>query len=79
MKVYESTISNKRGFIKVPQIKIKNSQLIKIGFVIGSEYKIIYESGRIILQLIENDVNLKGGNHEPNQERKNQNSNETAI
>ena len=55
MKVYESTNINKRGLVKVPQLKIKNSNLEKSGFLIGCEYKIIYEYGRIILQL--NDDN----------------------
>ena len=59
MKVYESTNSNKKGLVKVPQIKIKNSRLLKSGFEIGSEYKIIYGKSRIILQ-INNDNSSKG-------------------
>ena len=59
MKVYESTNSNKKGLIKVPQVKIKNSQLLEAGFEIGKEFKVIYEQGRIILKL------KKGDNYEP--------------
>jgi len=66
MKVYESTIVNKRGFVKVPQLKIKNSNLEKSGFNIGCEYKIIYEHGRIILQL-NDDNNSREYNYESGQ------------
>ena len=52
MKVYESTNTNKRGLVKVPQLKIKNSKLEKSGFNIGQEYKIIYQQEKIILEII---------------------------
>ena len=51
MKVYESSHPTKRDFKKVPQIKIKNSQLEKSGFEIGREFTVIYEQNKIILQL----------------------------
>ncbi len=53
MKVYESSIPNRRDFKKVPQIKIKNYNLVKAGFNIGKEFKIIYTSNKIILEIIE--------------------------
>ncbi len=61
MKVYESTIANKRDFSrrdsyekKVPQIKIKNSRLKNSGFHIGKEFEVIYQPGKITLVLVEN-------------------------
>jgi len=51
MKVYESTHQTKKDFKKVPQIKIKNSNLIKSGFGIGKEFRIIYQQNKIILLL----------------------------
>ena len=57
MKVYESTNQNKRDFKKVPQIKIKNSLLKQAGFLIGEEFKVIYQPGKITLVLIQNKIN----------------------
>ena len=37
MKVYESSHPTMRDYKKVPQIKIKNSQLSNVGFEIGKE------------------------------------------
>lgn len=53
MKVYESTHSTKRDYKKVPQIKIKNSQLKNSGFDIGKEYAVIYQPGKITLLLVD--------------------------
>ncbi len=53
MKVYESSHPTKRDFSKVPQIKIKNYQLDKVGFCIGKEFKVIYSPNKIILEIIE--------------------------
>lgn len=61
MKVYESTIANKRDFKKVPQIKIKNSRLEKSGFIIGSEFNVTYENERIVLQLKKGEDNYDTG------------------
>ena len=74
MKVYESANSNKRGFNKVPQIKIKNSNLIKSGFEIGKEFTVIYEQNKIILQLNKGEKNYESG-----KKRKNRTSYETAF
>ncbi len=54
MKVYESSHPTKRDYKKVPQIKIKNSQLIKAGFEIGKEFAVVYQPGKIILVLVAN-------------------------
>lgn len=61
MKVYESSNPNKRGFSKVPQIKIKNSQLNQAGFKIGEEFTVIYQRGKIILQLNKGEKNYESG------------------
>ncbi len=53
MKVYESSIPNKQDYKKVPQIKIKNYKLVKAGFNIGKEFKVIYTSNKIVLEIIE--------------------------
>ncbi len=60
MKVYESTNINKRGFNKVPQIKIKNTKLLKNGFTIGSEFEVIYQRDKIVLKIIRDVENPKG-------------------
>ena len=54
MKVYESSHSTKRDYKKVPQIKIKNSLLIKSGFEIGKEFTVVYQPGKIVLILVDN-------------------------
>lgn len=59
MKVYESSHPTMRDYKKVPQIKIKNSQLSNVGFEIGKEYRVIYQPGKITLVL----VAKKGSNH----------------
>ena len=51
MKVYESSHQTKKDFKRVPQIKIKNGNLIRSGFEIGKEFSVIYETNKIILQL----------------------------
>ncbi len=53
MKVYESSHPTKRDFSKVPQIKIKNYLLVKVGFNIGKEFKVTYSPNKIILEIIE--------------------------
>lgn len=53
MKVYESSNQTKRDFKKVPQIKIKNSQLKNSGFDIGKEFAVIYQPGKITLLLVD--------------------------
>lgn len=53
MKVYESSHLTKRNHKKVPQIKIKNSQLIRFGFEIGKEYAVVYQPGKITLVLVD--------------------------
>lgn len=53
MKVYESSHPIKRNYKKVPQIKIKNSQLIQSGFDIGKEYAVVYQPGKITLVLVD--------------------------
>ncbi len=53
MKVYESSHQTKRDFSKVPQIKIKNYQLVKVGFNIGKEFKVTYSPNKIILEIVE--------------------------
>lgn len=52
MKVYESSIQLKRQYKRLPQIKITNKKLLRAGFQVGKEYKIIYQSGKIILEII---------------------------
>ncbi|MDT3697442.1 MAG: hypothetical protein ROY99_13750 [Ignavibacterium sp.] len=52
MKVYESSHPTKRDFTKVPQIKIKNSQLVRSGFEVGKEFAVIYQPGKITLVLV---------------------------
>ncbi|GAB6283563.1 MAG: hypothetical protein STSR0008_23400 [Ignavibacterium sp.] len=58
MKVYESIHPTKRDFTKVPQIKIKNSQIVYFGFKVGKEFAVIYQPGKITLVL----VNKEGSN-----------------
>lgn len=58
MKVYESSHPTKRDYKKVPQIKIKNSQLNDSGFNIGKEFAVIYHPGKITLVLVEKDKSL---------------------
>ena len=53
MKVYESSHLTNRDYKKVPQIKIKNSQLIQSGFDIGKEYAVVYQPGKITLVLVD--------------------------
>lgn len=53
MKVYESSHQTKRDYSKVPQIKIKNYQLVKVGFNIGKEFKVTYSPNKIILEIVE--------------------------
>ena len=53
MKVYESSHPTKRDYKKVPQIKIKNYQLVRVGFNIGKEYKVTYSPNKIILEIVE--------------------------
>ncbi|MBI5806757.1 MAG: hypothetical protein AB1695_06635 [Stygiobacter sp.] len=57
MKVYESSHPTKRDFTKVPQIKIKNKKLFQYGFEVGKEFKIIYQSQKIILEVVNSDSN----------------------
>lgn len=57
MKVYEGSHPTKRDFKKVPQIKIKNSQLIRSGFEIGKEFRVIYQNNKIILEVVNSDKN----------------------
>ncbi len=52
MKVYESSHQTKRDYKKIPQIKIKNSQLISSGFEIGKEFAVVYQPGKITLILV---------------------------
>jgi len=52
MKVYESSHPTKRDYKKVPQIKIKNSQLVNSGFEIGKEFAVVYQPGKITLVLV---------------------------
>jgi len=59
MKVYESSHPTKRDYKKVPQIKIKNSQLINSGFDIGKEFAVVYQPGKITLVLVAKE----DGNH----------------
>jgi hypothetical protein len=59
MKVYESSHPTKRDYKKVPQIKIKNSQLINSGFDIGKEFAVVYQPGKITLVLVAKEE----GNH----------------
>jgi len=47
LKVYKSYSRNK----EVPEIKIKNKKLIKIGFRIGAEFTITYKRKKVILLL----------------------------
>ena len=58
MKVYESSHPTKRNYKKVPQIKIKNSQLNNSGFNIGKELAVIYHPGKITLILVENNKSI---------------------
>ena len=51
MKVYESSHQTKKDFKKVPQIKIKNSNLLNAGFEIGKEFRVMYQQNKIILLL----------------------------
>ncbi|MGA9294507.1 MAG: hypothetical protein WBV81_18100 [Ignavibacteriaceae bacterium] len=57
MKVYESSHPTKRDYTKVPQIKIKNQKLEEFGFTAGTEFKIIYTKNKILLKVIEREVN----------------------
>ncbi|MCL5029910.1 MAG: hypothetical protein M1480_12935 [Bacteroidetes bacterium] len=59
MKVYESSHQTKRDFSKVPQIKIKNYQLARVGFNIGKEFAVFYKPGKITLVLVAKEE----GNH----------------
>ncbi len=59
MKIYEGSHPTKRDYKKVPQIKIKNSQLVKVGFEIGKEYDVVYQPGKITLVLVAKE----GSNH----------------
>ncbi|MDD5609267.1 MAG: hypothetical protein PHY57_12195 [Ignavibacterium sp.] len=59
MKVYESSHPTKRDFTKVPQIKIKNSQLVHSGFKVGKEFAVVYQPGKITLVLVDKE----GSNH----------------
>ncbi len=59
MKVYESSHPTKRDYKKVPQIKIKNSQLINSGFDVGKEFAVVYQPGKITLVLVAKEK----GNH----------------
>lgn len=52
MKVYESTYSTNRNYSKIPQVKIKNKKLYNCGFVIGKEFKVIYQKNKITLIII---------------------------
>ncbi len=53
MKVYESSHPTRREFKKVPQIKIKNYKLEESGFLIGKEFRVIYCTNKIVLEIIE--------------------------
>jgi len=55
MKVYKSYNPTKRDSKKVPQIKIKNEMLLNSGFDIGKEFAVIYQPGKIVLVLVENN------------------------
>lgn len=57
MKVYKTYIPSKRDYKKVPQIKIANSWLIKAGFYIGAQYKILYQPNKIILEVVSSETN----------------------
>ena len=57
MKVYESSHPTKRDFTKVPQIKIKNKKLFQYGFEVGKEFRIIYQSQKIILKVVNSNNN----------------------
>lgn len=57
MKVYESSHPTKRDFTKVPQIKIKNKKLFHYGFEVGKEFRIIYQSQKIILEVVNSNSN----------------------
>ncbi|MEW6195614.1 MAG: hypothetical protein AB1521_10715 [Bacteroidota bacterium] len=57
MKVYESSHPTKRDFTKVPQIKIKNKKLFQYGFEVGKEFRIIYQSQKIILEVVNSNNN----------------------
>lgn len=57
MKVYESSHPTQRDYTKVPQIKIKNSQLVRSGFEIGKEFEVVYEQNKITLLLIAKESN----------------------
>jgi len=57
MKVYESSHPTKKDFTKVPQIKIKNKKLFQYGFDIGKEFRIIYQSKKIILEVVNSNSN----------------------
>lgn len=59
MKVYESSNQKKRDIQKVPQIKIKNQELIKAGFEIGKEFAVLYQPGKITLILVARNENNK--------------------
>ena len=59
MKVYESSHQTKKDFKKVPQIKIKNSNLLNAGFEIGKEFAVVYQPGKITLVLVAKE---KGNN-----------------
>ena len=59
MKVYESSHLTKREVKKVPQIKIKNSNLLNSGFEIGKEFAVVYQPGKITLVLVAKE---KGNN-----------------
>ena len=68
MKVYESSNPINlpagqagRGFKKVPQVKLKNKKLIQSGFEIGIEFNVIYEQGKIILELSKGDNKNESG------------------
>ena len=60
MKVYESSHPTNRDFTRVPQIKIKNQKLHECGFKIGTEFKIIYTKNKILLKVVEREVNYVG-------------------
>ena len=55
MKVYESSHSTRRDYIRVPQIKIKNQKLEEYGFKIGTDFKIIYTQNKILLKVVERE------------------------
>lgn len=57
MKVYESSHPTTRDFTKVPQIKIKNKKLFQYGFEVGKEFRIIYQSQKIILEVVNSNNN----------------------